>query len=82
MNETTIIKIVTIVTLGVICLASVVMLGVVAITTDRDLFRAEVLTYAAVALIAALGGVSWWQMHRHHWRLRVDRNGERDEPDR
>ena len=71
-----IVRVVTIVTLGVILVTAVIGLTVVGVMTDRDLFRAEAMTFGGVALVAALGGVSWWTARRHHWRVRVEHNGD------
>lgn len=51
------VTIVAIVTLGVVVLAAIVSLCIVALNTNRDLKVAESLTGGAVLLIAALGGL-------------------------
>lgn len=82
-QDATIVKVAAIVTLGVILLAAVIGLTLVAVTTDRDLFRAEALTFAGVVLLAAIGGASWWRLRRprHRWHIDLERNGEdHDDP--
>jgi hypothetical protein len=74
-------RVATIVALGVILLAAVIGLTFVAVLTDRDVFRAEALTFAGVMVLAALGGVSWWALRRPRWRIRVDHESS-EEADR
>lgn len=69
-----IIRVVVVVTLGVVLCFAVVGLTVVAVATDRDMARPEFLTFGGVVMLAALGGVSWWSLRRH-WRVRIERNG-------
>lgn len=72
--DDTIIKVATIVMLGLILITSVIMIGVVAVKTDRDLFRAELFTFGGALLLAALGGVQWYRLrYRRRWHLSVDR---------
>ena len=84
MTEEVSVRVVTVICLSVVLLASVIGMTVTAVLTDRDMFRAEVLTFAGVALLAAFGGVSWFSLTRHKWRLNVERdipNGTRRRPD-
>lgn len=80
---------------AVICLAAVLLaaitgMTVVAVVTDRDLWKVEVLTFAGVLLLVLTGGVSWSALTRHRrrrWHVSVDRNGHDDkenpdDPDR
>jgi protein-S-isoprenylcysteine O-methyltransferase Ste14 len=72
------VKVATIVVLGLVLVTAVVGTTIVAVLTDRDVARAEYLTFGGALLLGALGGVSWWQLRRHRWRVHVDRdaNGE------
>jgi protein-S-isoprenylcysteine O-methyltransferase Ste14 len=74
------VKIVAIITLGAILLAAVIGLVIVAVLTDRDLFRAQTLTFAGVVLLATLGGLSWAALHRRRrrWHVDVEHNGNGD----
>lgn len=75
MEDSTVIKLATIITLGVIVLTSVVGIILVAITTDRDVFRAEMLAAGGLLLIAGVGGLSW-ALRRRRWRFQVQREEE------
>jgi hypothetical protein len=76
------VKIAVIVALAVIVVCAIAALTIVAVLTERDLFRAELLTFFTVAMLSAVGGVTMYQaLRRHRWRLHVERNGD-DEPDR
>lgn len=81
MADDTWIRVVTIVALAVVLTTAVIGITVVAVFTTRDLWRAEVLTFAGVVLLGALGGVSWWALrrHPHRWRVQVARNGADDD---
>jgi membrane protein YdbS with pleckstrin-like domain len=76
-----ILKVVTIITIGVVVLASILALTVVALFTDRDLKRAEYLTAGAILLLASIGGVTIFSFRkRKHWQIHVDRDeGNLDE---
>ena len=77
-----IVRLVTIITLGVILLTAVIGLTIVSVMTDRNMARAEGLTFAGVVLLGALGGFSAAMLRRRHrWRVHVEReNGATDEP--
>jgi high-affinity Fe2+/Pb2+ permease len=71
------VKVVTIVMLGLVLITAVIGITVVAVTTDRDLARAEALTFGGALLLAALGGVSWLALRRRHrWRVNLEHNGD------
>jgi high-affinity Fe2+/Pb2+ permease len=56
--------------LTVIIVAGIIGMTVVAVTTDRNLVRAETFTFATVLFVAVLGGLSVWSLRRHHrWRF-------------
>jgi len=69
------VRVATVVMLGLVLVTAVIAMAFVAVLTDRDLFRAEVLTFAGTVLLAALGGVSWFAIHRRHWRIHVEQDG-------
>lgn len=85
-QEATAVKVAVVIGLTVVLVTAVVGLTIVAVTTDRDLWKAEVLTFSGIVLLAGLGGLSWWRLraHGHRWRVNVQRNGEdhEDDPDR
>jgi protein-S-isoprenylcysteine O-methyltransferase Ste14 len=60
--------------LGLAVVAMVVGLTIAAVQTDRDLWRGALLAFAATVLLASIGGVSWWAIRRHRWRVSVDRD--------
>lgn len=64
-----------VVMLGLVLIAAVVGLTVAAVQTDRNLWRAEVLTFGGMVLLASIGGAEWLALRRHRWRVSVDRNG-------
>ncbi|MET0786839.1 MAG: hypothetical protein ABWY25_09050 [Paenisporosarcina sp.] len=67
------ITLVTIVTLGVIVMTAIIGLTIVAVTTDRELLKAEFLIFIIVLLIATLGGVSWVMLRRRkNWHINVE----------
>ena len=78
-RDEALLRVVIVATLGLVLVAAIIGMTVVAVTTDRDLRRAETLTFGGVVLLAALGGVSWWQL-RKRWRIRFERNGDQPEP--
>jgi hypothetical protein len=75
-RDEVILKGLTIVVLGVIVVAAIIGLTVVAVATDRDLRPAEILTFAATVVLATLGGFTWLDFRRHRrWHVEVDRDG-------
>lgn len=71
------VRIAAIVCLTVIVVAAIAALTVVAVLTDRDLWKAEALTFAVVLILAALSGYSvWGNRRRYHFKL--DTNGDDD----
>jgi membrane protein YdbS with pleckstrin-like domain len=70
-----VVRVVTILTLGVLLLAAIVGITITAVMTDRNVWRAEVLTFGGVVLLGALGGVSWLTLRRRRrWRVNVERS--------
>ena len=81
-REEFILRMTAVIVLGTLIAIAVVMTGLVAIFTDRNVSRAEVLEATGALMICALAGVSWWQTHRrHHWRVNVERNNGGDSGD-
>jgi len=76
-----ILKIVTIITIGVVSLAAIIAFTIVALFTDRDLTRAEYFTVGIILLLASVGGVKLLSLRRRrHWQIHVDRDeGQIDE---
>lgn len=73
-----VLRLVTIIVLGTLLLAAIVGIVIVAVATNRDLWKAEALTFGGAVMLVALGGVTWSQVrkHRHRWRIeREDTNG-------
>lgn len=64
------VRIATVIVLGIVLIAVITGLTVVAVLTDRNDLRGGALLFG-VAMIGAAGGVSWWTLHRR-WRIRVD----------
>lgn len=73
------VRIVTIVVLGVNLLAAIIGLAFVAVLTDRNLIRPELMALILSLAIATVGGLPqrWWRK-RGHWRIEHDRNGSHD----
>lgn len=79
LHADTVVRVVTIIVLGVLILAAIVGLTITAVMTDRNVARPEALTFGGVVLVAALGGVSSSALlrrhRRRHWRVNVEREG-------
>lgn len=76
-HEATVIKVATVIALGVILLAAVIGITFVSVLTDRDMARSEAFTFGGCVLLAGLGGLSWWALRRRHrWHVHVDRDEE------
>lgn len=70
-----VVRLVTVIALAVILLAAVIGIIITALTTDRDLWRAEAATLAGGVLLAALGGLTGRAVRRRR-RWRIERNGD------
>lgn len=71
-REEFLLRLAAIIALGVILWTAVIMIGIVAVMTARDLWRAEALTFAGAFVLAAFAGVTLRQF-RHHRRWRIER---------
>jgi hypothetical protein len=71
------VRVTALIVLGVVLVAAIAGLTVVAVLTDRDLTRPEVLTFVLALCVAGLGGYSFLSLRRRHrWRVeREDVNG-------
>jgi glucose-6-phosphate-specific signal transduction histidine kinase len=74
-REDFILKMVTILSLAVILLVSVIGIILTALLTDRDVARAEKLSFGGVIMLAALGGLTWSHLRRRR-RWRIEREEE------
>jgi hypothetical protein len=73
----TAVRVTALVVLGAVLIAAIAGLTVVAVLTDRDLTRPEVLTFAVALCVAGLGGYSFLSLRRRRrWHIeREDING-------
>jgi hypothetical protein len=64
--------------LTTIVIAAIVAMAYVAVRTDRDMTRPEILSFVVALFVAAIGGMSIFDVRRRRrWRLeREDVNGE------
>jgi len=70
MNESVLVRIVTLLVLGVVLVITVVCICVVAIKTDRDLARPEGFALVVALVVGGLGGFSIWEARRsRRWRI-------------
>ena len=81
------VRIATVIVLGAALCVAIAGLTMVAVFTDRDLFRAEIMTLVLALAVATVGGLSprWWRQNRarHRWRIERQSNGGDDhDPDR
>lgn len=81
MESNAVVKVSVIITLGLVLISAIVILGIVAIRTDRGLGPPAALIFIGMIILGLLGGVSWWRNGHHHWRVRVDSNGQGKEND-
>jgi membrane protein YdbS with pleckstrin-like domain len=67
------VRIVTIIVLGAALVCSIAGLTVVAVLTDRDLLKPELMALVLALAVATIGGLPqhWWR-RRSHWRIERD----------
>lgn len=58
------VRIVALVVLGVVLVATIVGMVVISVSTDRVIEGADLLTFGGMVLLAGLGGVSWLSLTR------------------
>jgi hypothetical protein len=72
-----IVRVVTLICLTAIIIASIAGITVTAVLTERNVRPAEGLTFGATVLLALLGGLTIRQLRRHRrWRIERENGGE------
>jgi len=71
-HEQYVLKLATIFVIGLVLLASVIGLTLIAVFTDKNVARAETYTFIGIVLLSCLGGLNWVKLRKHrHWHLHV-----------
>lgn len=79
MRDSTAVRIAALIVLGAVLIAAIAGMTVVAVMTERDLRRVEVMTFVGAVLLTVLGGLSVAAPRRRgHWTVRTQ---EPDEPE-
>lgn len=76
MSSDVVIKLSVIITLGLVLISAMIILGLVAIHTDRDVSEPVALIFIGMIILGLLGGISWWR-NGHRWHIQADNDNER-----